>query len=330
MAEIVDLQHDGVMRSRARYERGTTGGVAWQAVAASADRTLPGIAREYSEFCECAHRPVERNEVAAAEPVLIVELDDPLLVADVAEHGSPRVWQAFGAGMSQGPTSTVHAGKQHCIEVRLTPLGLYRMSGLAMNELSNRVVGLEDLFGRSGRELPEHLACEPDWAHRFALLDSMFARAATDGPEPDAEVAFAWHRLQRTDGTAVIGEILTEIGWSRARLAKRFRSQVGLTPKAAARVLRFDRAMGLLAQPGHRSLASLALACGYYDQAHFNRDFRVLAGCTPREWAATQHDLQGTPVPPSDEHFYKTATDREPCVGAVKQQSDCGGTHDDR
>lgn len=297
MAGKIDLQHDGVMRNRAQYERGTTGGVAWQAVAAPADVALSGIAREYSEFRECAYQPVERSEVAGAEPVLIVEFDDPLLVADVAEHGSPRVWQAFGAGMSQGPTSTLHAGKQHCIEVRLTPLGLYRMSGLAMDELSNRVVSLEDLFGRDGRELPERLASEPDWAHRFDLLDSMFVRAATNGPEPDAEVAFAWHRLQRTGGTAIIGEILTEIGWSRARLAKRFRSQVGLTPKAAARVLRFDRAMALLAEPGHRSLTSIALACGYYDQAHFNRDFRELAGCSPREWAAAQHNLPGAPAP---------------------------------
>jgi AraC-like DNA-binding protein len=167
-----------------------------------------------------------------------------------------------------------------------------------MNELTNRVVGLEDLFGRDGRELPERLANEPDWVQRFELLDSVFIRAASDGPEPDAEVAYAWRQLCRTRGTAIIGEILTEIGWSRGRLATRFRGQVGLTPKAAARVLRFEGAVELLAEPGHRSLASIASACGYYDQAHFNRDFLAFAGCSPTEWITARYDdLPGTRVP---------------------------------
>ncbi len=307
------------MRSPASYERGTTDEAAWRAVTTSADATLAGIAHGYTELREWSYRPVERSEVASVEPLLIIELDDPLLVADVADHASPRMWQAFGAGISQGPTSTLHSGTQHCVEVRLTPLGLYRMSGVAMDEVSNRVVSLEDLFGQNGRYLPECLAAEPDWTRRFDLLDSMFMRAVADGPEPDVEVEFAWHWLNRTGGTAIIGEILAEIGWSRARLAKRFRSQVGLTPKAAARVLRFRRAVTLSAAPGHRSLSSIALACGYFDQAHFNRDFRMLAGCSPREWAGLRHeDLLGCGIPVAGEHLYKTGTDGGPSVGAIR------------
>ncbi|KRQ18369.1 MULTISPECIES: AraC family transcriptional regulator [Mycobacteroides] len=306
------------MRSPASYERGTTDEAAWRAVTTSADATLAGIAHGYTELREWSYRPVERSEVASVEPVLIIELDDPLLVADVADHASPRMWQAFGAGISQGPTSTLHSGTQHCVEVRLTPLGLYRMSGVAMDEVSNRVVSLEDLFGQNGRYLPERLAAEPDWTRRFDLLDSMFMRAVADGPEPDVEVEFAWDWLNRTGGTAIIGEILAEIGWSRARLARRFRSQVGLTPKAAARVLRFRRAMTLSA-PGHRSLSSIALACSYFDQAHFNRDFRMLAGCSPREWAGLRHDdLLGCGIPMAGEHLYKTGADGGPSVGAIR------------
>ncbi|QCH25222.1 HTH-type transcriptional activator RhaR [Mycobacteroides salmoniphilum] len=307
------------MRGPARYERGTTAEAAWQAVTSSADAALSGIAHGYTELREWSSRPVGRSEVASVEPVLIVELDAPLLVADVADHATPRMWQSFGAGVSQGPTSTLHSDAQHCVEVRLAPLGLYRMSGVAMDEVSNRVVSLEDLFGQCGRHLPERLAAEPDWARRFDLLDSMFMRAAADGPEPDAEVEFAWHWLNRTGGTVIIGEILAEIGWSRARLAKRFRSQVGLTPKAAARVLRFRRAMTLSAAPGHRSLSSIALACGYFDQAHFNRDFRMLAGCSPREWAGLRYDdLLGCGIPVAGEHLYKTGADCGLSVGSIR------------
>jgi hypothetical protein len=65
---------------------------------------------------------------------------------------------------------------------------------------------------------------------------------------------------------------------------------LGLTPKAAARVIRFDRARHLLAGQvaagGRPRLADLAVTCGYFDQAHLARDFRALAGVPPSQWLA--------------------------------------------
>ncbi len=62
-----------------------------------------------------------------------------------------------------------------------------------------------------------------------------------------------------------------------------------------ARLVRFQRAAHLLQQPGHRSLVSIALSCGYYDQAHFNREFRELAACTPTVYLAQlRADTAGT------------------------------------
>jgi len=75
--------------------------------------------------------------------------------------------------------------------------------------------------------------------------------------------------------------------WSGRHLTSRFRTEIGLTPKAAARVIRFDRARHLLiakaADSGYR-LADLAATCGYFDQAHLAREFRALAGCPPSQW----------------------------------------------
>ena len=77
--------------------------------------------------------------------------------------------------------------------------------------------------------------------------------------------------------------LAAELGWSRRHLAARFRDEVGVSPKALARLLRFERALELL---GTRTLADIAYECGYYDQAHFNRDFRAFAGATPGELLA--------------------------------------------
>jgi AraC-like DNA-binding protein len=287
------------MRRPARIEGGESDTVTWESVTAPPRASLRDAVRQYNEFRERSYEPIDRSEAACVDPVVIVEFEDRLLVADVAESECPRSWQSFVAGASQAPTATLHGGRQHCVEVRLTPLGVYRMSGVPMHELTDRVVSLEDLFGRAGRELPERLAAESDWVSRFNLLDSVFTRAAADGPEPDNEVVHAWNRLRQSEGTAAIGAILPEIGWSRGRLAQRFREQIGLTPKAAARVLRFQRATRLLTGPGHRSLSSVALACDYYDQSHFNRDFRAFAGCSPTDWiAANYEEMPGTRAQP--------------------------------
>ena len=292
------------MQRPARIERGGSDTVTWESVTTPPRPGLHNFVREYSEFREHSDVPIDRCEPASVDPVLIVEFDDPLLVSEAADRESPRTWQSFAAGASQAPTETLHAGTQHCVEVRFAPLGLYRLSGLSMHELTDRAVSLEDLFGRVGRELPERLAAESDWSGRFSLLDSLFARAAADGPEPDNEVVHAWNRLRQTEGTEAIGAILSEIGWSRGRLAQRFREQVGLAPKAAGRVLRFQRAARLLIEPGHRSLTSIALSCDYYDQAHFNRDFRAFAGCSPTESiSATYEEMPGTRVQPDAETF---------------------------
>ncbi len=80
-------------------------------------------------------------------------------------------------------------------------------------------------------------------------------------------------------------------------MTERFRSVLGVSPKAYARLCRFEHASSLLdslsAGSGHsRTLADLAIEAGYYDQSHLTRDFVALAGMTPGTY------LVGTsPVP---------------------------------
>ncbi|MFJ2663964.1 helix-turn-helix domain-containing protein [Nocardia fluminea] len=113
------------------------------------------------------------------------------------------------------------------------------------------------------------------------MLDTALVKGAERGRDLDPVLVGAWQELLTRRGTLTMGELQRHTGWSRRRLAERFREQVGLTPKVMARLVRCERAVELLRQPGHRSIASLALTCGYFDQAHLNRDFRELTGCTP-------------------------------------------------
>ena len=86
-------------------------------------------------------------------------------------------------------------------------------------------------------------------------------------------------RTLTSRGRVRVEGLADEVGWSRERLWSRFRSQLGITPKRAARLVRFDHAAHLLAA-GHAA-AGVAAESGYVDQSHLHREVKEFAGLTP-------------------------------------------------
>src|SRR5262249_54989012 len=99
-------------------------------------------------------------------------------------------------------------------------------------------------------------------------------------PRPDSLVLRAARVLPESGGGARIAAVAPRLGVSQEVLEKRFRRHVGATPKQFASILRFRRAVAVHRQK--QDLGQLALEAGYYDQAHFNRQFRTITGSAPR------------------------------------------------
>lgn len=192
---------------------------------------------------------------------------------------------SFVAGLHSAPTLVRPTGPSwSCVELRLTPLAAHRIFGLPMHELANRTVALADVAPETD-ELVERLR-ELPWLERFDLVERFLLRRLDAACESARGVEWSWQELRRTGGRAPIGELANELGWSHRRLIVRFREQVGLPPKAVGRVMRFDHAVRVL-RSAAEGLAEVAYDCGYYDQAHMNRDFRELGGTTPQEFRSS-------------------------------------------
>ena len=154
-----------------------------------------------------------------------------------------------------------------------------------MHEIANRTVALGDVFPRSD-ELIGRLNDAQSWAQRFDVVESFLLRRLADSAPPLPAVEWTWAHLRRTGGAVPIQTLADEIGWSHRRLIARFREQIGVAPKTFARVIRFDRAVSALRASGRRGIGEVAFECGYFDQAHMNREFRELAGTTPARFVA--------------------------------------------
>lgn len=207
---------------------------------------------------------------------LVISLAGPVRMAGRSLH-------ALVGGLHTSAVLIRQDRFQEGLQLELDPLGVRTLFGVTAAELSGEVADLAD-FGLGS--LPDRLR-ELSWEERFALLDDVFAARAVEPLAPPPELGEAWRRMRGADGQVRVADLAGEVGWSRRHLGERFRAELGLAPKQAARVLRFERA-GRLLRGGHTDLAGLAVACGYYDQAHLTNEWRALAGCTPGTWIAEE------------------------------------------
>jgi AraC-like DNA-binding protein len=191
---------------------------------------------------------------------------------------------SFLAGLHTRPTEVTGGRVFSCLELRLTPLGTRRLLGLPLHELANRTQPLDELLPGVG-ELTARAQEPLTWDERFDLLEAFLARRLADAPPAPPELAWAWRQLVRSGGRIRVRALADDLGWSPRRLIERFRDHVGLPPKAAARVIRLDRAVSAL-RTGTPRIAEVAAACGYADQAHLGRELRELGGVTPTQIAA--------------------------------------------
>lgn len=223
----------------------------------------------------------------------IVSFDDPLDIAAMPDARQPpeRFWAMVG-GLHTRPATVRHDGRQHGIQIELTPLGSLHLFGTRPADLASIVVPLDQLDAPFARRLLDRLADPSDWTARFDALDALLGGVLRDErtidrviPEP---VAAAWELVIATGGRIAIDRVADEVGWGRRHLTDRFRRTFGLTPKHLARVVRFERAQRALRVPDPPTLATLAATCGYADQSHLTRDWHEFAGCTPSAWLADE------------------------------------------
>lgn len=260
--------------------RGAVPGGGWEMWRTPAHPLLAGLVDPYTGFHEDAP-PVARAELPSGRIPLILNLGAPFEVVSPASAGTLG---SFTAGLYDGPAAVTAGGTAMCLQVDLSPPAAHRVLGLPLIELTNRSVELADLPGTGVAELVERIADARTWEARFAIVDAWLLRRMAAGPDCGA-VARAWDAMAAGGGVRM-GALAGELGVPRTHLATRFRRDLGLSPRDAARVLRLERAVEMLRADPTAELAGLAVACGWYDQSHMHRDVRRLARCTPAELRA--------------------------------------------
>ncbi|MGH9183893.1 MAG: helix-turn-helix domain-containing protein [Acidimicrobiales bacterium] len=238
-----------------------------------------------SGFAPGVHRGLPSRHltfiVSIGPAIDVIEQSDP--------HQAPDSYRCVVSGLQARPATIGYGAHQEGVAIELSPLGARAQFGMPSRALWDASIECADVVGRQGWELWERLQSVPDWPTRFAVCDDVLIRWTNPDAHVAAELTHAWQSLVRSGGTTAVGDLATAVGWSRQHLARRFGDEFGLSPKLAARVMRFERATTMLRNtPSFTTITQVAAACGYFDQSHLDRDFIELAGCTPSQLLAEE------------------------------------------
>ncbi len=168
--------------------------------------------------------------------------------------------------------------------VAFRPGGAWPVLGIAADELKNCHVGLEDLWGTVGRSLRDRILSAATPEARLQILAASLTSQLSERLRPHPAVSCAVQRLHCAQQLETVEQLSRRVGLSTRRLARLFSLEVGLTPKLYARVLRFNRVLAATCGNTQVDWSDIAYRCGYFDQAHFIRDFKAFSGLTPSDY----------------------------------------------
>ncbi|RZJ12611.1 MAG: AraC family transcriptional regulator, partial [Rubrivivax sp.] len=165
--------------------------------------------------------------------------------------------------------------------VKIDPRALHELIQVPLDEFTDATLSLADLNARPLIALEDALATAPDAAAVHRTLDCFFLRALGPMRLERAAHDHLLHDLHRARGALPILQWAREHRLDTRTLERRFGAAFGMTPKRYARVIRFKHSYHqLMATPSVR--ATGAHLDGFYDQSHFNREFRFFTGAAPQ------------------------------------------------
>jgi AraC-like DNA-binding protein len=288
----------------------------WRVAQRSAHPRLRAFVRGYLASTSLLPHPVCERHLPSTEIPLVLNFGAPHRRIDATE---PHAWicqdGVWIVGLQDRHQRNEAVGERDFMVVRFTPLGAHHFLRAPMHLIRGQTVELNALDSKLAGLIMSRVGAAGSWADRFDAMEALIAERVAQAARPGG-LALAWHRLEAADGRIPLGSLASEIDCSHRALIAQFRTGIGVTPKAAGRLLRFNRVIRSLndlslnrvgeasgkpyieshAPDGLRARAvgwaDIAADCGYFDQSHFIKEFTRFSGATPSDFARQMSDVR--------------------------------------
>ena len=219
-------------------------------------------------------------------PEIILHLKDPYRIRH--DDGTVEIQPlAIAAGQLDRCIYVQPTGESDVVGIKLKPNGMWKLTGYPMNTLCNQVVDLNRVWNNSGDELLRSLKEIDDAPARISAIENLLGKALPF-PEQDILPDVIIREVRDNRGQVTMAELAERAGCTIRQIERLFRDQVGMSVKTFCRVIRFNAVFKLL-QQNSLTRAEASYVAGYFDQAHFNKEFRQFTGENPKAYFMNNH-----------------------------------------
>ncbi|MGS2738584.1 helix-turn-helix domain-containing protein [Sinomicrobium sp. M5D2P17] len=181
-------------------------------------------------------------------------------------------------GLRRSPRQVRYAPGSATLIVKFSETGASAFLPLPVHKLFGKTVPLDNFITKEKIDQVENRLGEAENHLQQIAVTERFLLSLFHPPDHDVVIARAIEKIEFSKGLLPIGDVLEGLPLSRDPFEKRFRRVTGSSPKQFSSIVRMRN---ILSGPQKGNLTSIAYTSGYFDQAHFIKDFRRFTGTTP-------------------------------------------------
>ncbi|PSL33613.1 helix-turn-helix transcriptional regulator [Chitinophaga ginsengisoli] len=207
-------------------------------------------------------------------------------------NGTPSYHSAWLYGQINNYHDLSLSGDIKWIIVVFQPYGAHHFWGVPAEEWRDSFFPAHEMLGASINAVAARLLEEQQLSQQIRLIDTFLLRQLEKSMCPEAVVMQAVEEITKHDGTLPIEALLRTLSVNERTLERKFKLHTGLTPKQFSGITRLNAsAKRVKKMRAVNTLTDIAYESGYFDQAHFIRDFRKYTGFTPHQYQREAHPL---------------------------------------
>jgi len=176
------------------------------------------------------------------------------------------------------------AGVTGSFVAQFKPNGFLPFTTIPIKEMEDTAVPLDILFGEDGKILGERILKAGSTPRRIDIIETFLLKELAARKTTNKIVESAVETIFNANGQFSVNKFSDKNHISRRQLARKFSSDIGLSPKQLAKIIRIQATLKVLLNEDKVKLTDLAYEGEFYDQAHFIKEFKALTGLTPKEF----------------------------------------------
>lgn len=184
----------------------------------------------------------------------------------------------------------ISASSKGLLILQFHPAGVYPILNIPVKEINNKVVGAEMILGNSIFEIREQIIAASSVKSKFQIIEQWLLERISERTGKEDLIRHSITQLIGNQNN--IAEIIGQTGYSHRYFIEMFTNYVGLSPKQYQRIVRFNKVLQLIKDNKMINWTQLSLDCGYFDQAHFIKDFKNFSGINPNEYLISKSEYE--------------------------------------